>query len=145
MCPESGFRITPDRPQIAKMTMTLQFVDIKSSLFFWHCFVLLVKFSYWSKFCLNIITGINIIWSYDNLFLYRIDQKLEIPPSEVFSISGDWYELEILNLAWMFLIKCYLKCQGYSFYRFWGIKLKGKTTGGREEGKAWNYLLPPPD
>ena len=34
MCPESGFRITPDRPQIAKMTMTLQFVDIKSSLFF---------------------------------------------------------------------------------------------------------------
>ena len=38
------------------MTMTTQFFDMASSTIFWHCFVFLVRFSYWSKFHVNIIT-----------------------------------------------------------------------------------------
>ena len=38
------------------MTMTTQFSDMTSTTIFWHCFDFLVRFSYWSKFHVNIIT-----------------------------------------------------------------------------------------
>ena len=51
-------------------------------------------------------------------------------PSEFFSISGDWDELGITNLARTSnkMLLNAAKCQGYSFYRFWVIKRK--PTGG---------------
>ena len=58
--------------------------------FFKHCFVFLVKFSYWCKFHVNIITG-------SGQFSFIGDCP----------ISGDWGELEIPNLARMYLMKCY--------------------------------------
>ena len=59
------------------MAMTLQFFYMTSSSIFWRWFVSLVKFSFWSKFHANIITG--LFRSYDNFFSYGIDQK-----------SGNW-------------------------------------------------------
>ena len=41
-------------------------------------------------------------------------RKSEIPPSKFCPISGDWGELEIPNLARVFLIKCYLMMQNGS-------------------------------
>ena len=57
-------------------------------------------------------------------------QKLEIPPSEVCSISGDWEKLGIPNLARMSneMLLNAAKWQRNSFYRFWVIT--GKPTGG---------------
>ena len=83
--------------------------------FFWRCHGVLVKFNFWSKFHVNIITGsAQEIW------------KSEIPSSEFCPISGDLDKLVILNLARMYLI-IFLntsKCQDYSFYRWWVIKEK---------------------
>ena len=60
MHPESGFQIAPNWPEIEKIAMTSQFSKMTSSSF---PPLLLVEFSYWSKF------HINIIKSYDNFFL----------------------------------------------------------------------------
>ena len=108
------------------MTMMSQFVDkTLLSIFFWRCFVSFVKFSYWSKFHVDIITGSGVM----TIYFYKgltWNPEIEILPSEFCPISGDWAKLGILNLAWMSLNAA--KCQGHNIYRFWVIK--GKPTGG---------------
>ena len=66
MRPESGFRIASKWPKIGKMTMTSQFSYMTS---FSDCSVSLVKFSYWSKFHVNITTdfGVMTIFFYEGL------------------------------------------------------------------------------
>ena len=62
MCLESKFQIAPDWPKIRGITMTSQFPEkMLSSSFFWHWPVSPVKFSYWSKFHVNIITGSRVM------------------------------------------------------------------------------------
>ena len=113
--------------------------------FFWRCFVSLVRFSYWSKFHVNIITGSGVMTV---LFYKGLTRNPEIgnTPSEFWPISGNWGSLGIPNLARMSLMKCYefllwmslmrcpllnaAKCQCYSFYRFWVIKGKPIMGGG---------------
>ena len=58
--PESGFWIAPNWPQVGKMTMTSLsiFFDVDFSL---------VKFSYWSKFHVNIIIGSGVM----TIFFYK--------------------------------------------------------------------------
>ena len=60
MRPESGFWIAPNWPQVGKMTMTSLsiFFDVDFSL---------VKFSYWSKFHVNIIIGSGVM----TIFFYK--------------------------------------------------------------------------
>ena len=112
LCPESGLQTAPNWPKIWKMTMTSQFFvwhDINVN-FFWRYFVSLVKFSYWSKFHVNIITGSRIM----TIFFYKgwpEIRKSEIPPSEFCPISGDRGELWIQNLARMSLIEFYWMLQ----------------------------------
>ena len=102
---------SPDCSKLAKnpkkqnndVTISRHDVNVKS---LWNCFVSLVKFSYWSKFHVNIITGSGIM----AIFFYKgwpEIWKSEIPPSKFCPISGDWGELWIPNLAWMSLIECY--------------------------------------
>ena len=77
-----------------------------STSIFWHRFVSLVKFSYWSKFRVNIITGSGIM----TIFFYEgLTRNPEIrkTTSEFCPISRDWGELLIPNLARMSLIECY--------------------------------------
>ena len=58
-------------------------------------------------------------------------QKTEIPPVKFYSISGDWGELGIPNLAWMSLIKCYWKLQSAKVTAFTiSESLRGKQQGG---------------
>ena len=74
---------------------------------FWRGFVSVVKFSYWSKFHVNIITGsgvmtVSFIRDWPEIW------KSEIPPSGFCPISGDWGgELAIPNVVRMSLLKCY--------------------------------------
>ena len=113
--------------------MMSQFAGMASSpIFFWHCLVSLVMFSYWSKFHVNIMTGLEL-WQFSFIKYWPELWKLEIPLSKFFPISGDWGELGIPNLAKLSLMNAkslhVAKCQGYSFYRFWVIK--GKSTGSK--------------
>ena len=88
MRPESGFRSVPNWPYIRKMTMTSQFANMtSSSIFFWRCFVSLVKFSYWSKFHVNIITGSGVM----TIFFYKgLTRNLEIGNTPVWVLPNIW-------------------------------------------------------
>ena len=60
--------------------------------------------------------------------LARNREIKKIPPSEFYSISGDWRKLGIPSFAQISPVNV-TKCQDYNFYRFWAIK--GKPTGGK--------------
>ena len=97
---------------------------------FWRCFAFLVKFRYWSKFYVNIVTGSGIM----RIFFYKwLTRNPEIGNTPVWVLPNIW------RLGWLMDTKCgtnvsnrmllnAAKVQGYSFYRFWVIK--GKPTGG---------------
>ena len=74
--------------------------------FFWCSFVSLIKFSYWSKFHVNVITGSGVM----TIFFYKEltrNPQIGIPPPEFCPISGDQGELGIPNLVRISPIKCY--------------------------------------
>ena len=99
---------------------------------FWRANVSLVKFSYCSKFHINIITGSGIM----TIFFYEgLTRNLEIRNTPVWVLPNIWrlgramdtklgtnvFNRMLLNVA---------KFQGYSFYRFWVIKGKQTRRGG---------------
>ena len=112
--------------------------------FFWRCFVSFVKFSYWSKFHVNSITGSGIM----AIFFYKgLNRNLEIENSPVWVLPNIW------RLGWVMDTKCgtnvsnrmllnVAKFQSYSFYRLWVIK--GKRTGGAGGGGG-GKISPNPD
>ena len=124
MLPESGFWIAPNWPQIEKITMTSKFADITSpSDFFDTVFFLLSNLVIVSSF-MSISSLVLELYQFSFIRDWPEIWKSEIPPSEFFSISKDWGELEIPNLVWMLLNEMLLKAakfQCYSFYRFWVI------------------------
>ena len=72
------------------------------------------------------------LWQFSFIRDWPEIQKLEIPPSAFCWICEECGELEIPNLALIFLmILNAAKSQGYSFYHFWVIK--GKQTGRRSK------------
>ena len=99
--------------------------------FFWRCFVYPVKFSYWSKFHVNIITGSGII----TIFFYKgLTRNPEIGNTPVSVLSNIWELGQIMgtkfgtNVSKKMLLNA-AKFQGYRFYRSWVIKEK-PTRGG---------------
>ena len=86
----SGIR-SPDCSKLAKnlendndATISRNDVNIQ---FFWHYFVSLVKFSYWSKFCVNIITSSGIM----TISFYKgLTRNLEIWNNHVWVLSNIW-------------------------------------------------------
>ena len=111
-----------------------------SSSIFLTLFIFFVKFSFWSRFHVNIITvsGVMTISFYKGL-----TRNPEIGNTPVWVLLNIWrlgrarntkcatniFNKMLLNAA---------KCQGYSFYVFWVIK--GKPTGGR----GGKFTPPPP-
>ena len=97
--------------------------------FFWRCFVSLVKFSYWSKFHVNIVTGSGIMTI---LFYKRLTKNPEIGNTPVWVLPNIWRRGWVMDTKfgtnvskeyyWMLQ-----HARGYRFYRFWVIK--GKPTG----------------
>ena len=93
-------------------------------------FVSLVKFSYWSKFHVNIITGSGVM----TIFFYKgLTWNPEIGNTHVWVLPKIWRLGQVrdtklgMNVSHKMLLNA-AKYQGYSFYRF-GI-IKGKPTGG---------------
>ena len=130
----SGIR-PPDCSKLAKnpkkdIDVTIFWHDVVVK-FFWRCVVFLVKFSYWSKFHANIITGSGII----TIFFYKgLTRNPEIGNTSVFVLPNIWRLGQVLdtkfgrNVSNKILLNP-AKFQGYRSYRFWVIK--GKLTGGK--------------
>ena len=129
LCPESGLLTAPNLPKIRKVTMTPQFSDMTSSQIFFDA-VSLVKFSYWSKIQVNIITSSGIM----TVFFYkRFTRNPDIGNTPVWVLPNiSRLEQAIdTNIATNVSNRVLLnseKLQSYSFYRFWVIN--GKPTGG---------------
>ena len=55
---------------------------------FWHCFVSLVKFSFWFKIHVNIITGFGVM----TIFLYKgLTRNLEIRNTPIWVFPNIWW------------------------------------------------------
>ena len=126
MLVNSGYWMASNWLWVGKMTTTSQFVDLTSSLKHWS--VYLIKFSYWSKFHVIIMTGSGVM----TIFVYKgLTRNLEIGNTHVWVLPNIW------RLAWVrdtkfgtdvsnkILLNA-AKCQVYSFYRFRVIKVKPK-------------------
>ena len=90
--------------------------------FFWPYSVSLVKFSYWPKVHVNIMTGVTKIFTYKELI-----RNLKIANTTVWVLPsilrlGQVRDTEFgPNVSNKILLNA-AKCQGYGFYRFWVIK-----------------------
>ena len=95
---------------------------------FWRRFVSLVKFSYWSKFYVKIITGFGII----TIFFYKgLTRNPEIGNTRVYVLPNSWRLGQVMDTIFDTSVSNKIllnaaKFQGYSSYRFWVIK--GKPT-----------------
>ena len=97
--------------------------------FLWRCFVSLVKFSYWSRFRVNIITCSGIM----TIFFYKgLTRNPEVGNTHVWVFPNIWRLGPVMdtkfgtNVSNRVLLNA-AKFHGYSLYRFWVIK--GKPTG----------------
>ena len=100
----------PDYSKLAKnpkndndITIFQHDINVK---FFWRCFISLVKFRYWSKFHVTIITGSGIM----TIFFYKgLTRNTEIRNTRLsfaqYLETGASYEYQIW--PWMSLIECY--------------------------------------
>ena len=108
------------------------------TVIFWCCFVCLFKYSYWSKFHVNIITGSRVM---TNFYYKGLTRNPEIGNTTVWVLSNIWrlvrvrhtkFSKNVSNEMLLNPEKCKNvsnemllnpeKCQSYSFYRFW-VKL----------------------
>ena len=137
----SGIR-PPDCSKLAKnlksdndVTISWHDVIVKC---FWRGFVSLVKFSYLSKFHVNIGTGSGIL----AIFFYKgLTRNPEIENTPVWVLPNIWRVGWFMDTKFVAnvsnkILRNAAKFQGYRFYRFWVIK--GKSTGG-----GGNYPSPP--
>ena len=97
---------------------------------FWLCFISIIKFSYWSKFHVNIIIGSGVM----TIFFYKGSTRNPEIGNTLVWVLPNISRLEQVgntkfgaNVSNKILLNSQ-KFQGYSFYRFWVIK--GKPTGG---------------
>ena len=108
--------------------------------FFWRCFVCLVKFSYWSKFHVNIITGSGVMV----IFFYKgLTRNPKVRNTPAWVLLNIWRQGRVRDTKFRTdvsneMILNAAKCQSYSFYHFWVIK--GKRT---EAGRGGKLPRPP--
>ena len=125
---------SPDCSKLAKNPKNVNNItifrhDINFKIF-WRCFVSLVKFSYLSKFHVNIISGSGIT----TIFFYKgLTRNLQIRNTPAWVLPNIWRLGQVMdtkvdtNVSSRMLLNA-TKFQGYSFYHFWVIK-KNPTAG----------------
>ena len=93
------------------------------------CCVFLVKFSYCSKFHVNIITGSGVMTIFSNK---ELTKNPEMGNTPIWDLSSIWRLWQVKDTKFGKNVSNVLlnnaKCQGYSVYHFWVIKVK--PTGG---------------
>ena len=101
--------------------------------FFWRWRVSSLKFSYWSKFRVNIITNSKCM----TIFLYKIlTRNLEIWNTPFWDLPNIWRPRPVKDTkfgTYVFnkMLLNAAKCQGYCICRFWIIKGKATEEGGK--------------
>ena len=97
-----------------------------------RCFVSLDKYSYWSRFHVNIITRCGVM----TISFYKgLTRNPEIGNNPIRVWLNIWRLLQASNTKFGANVSNKMllndaKCQGYSFYRFWAIKEKPTGRGG---------------
>ena len=120
------YKLAINRKNDNNVTIFWHEVTVK---FFWGCFVSLVKFSYWSKFNVNTITGSRI----KTIFFYKgLTKNQEIGNTHVWGLPNIWRLEQVRNTKFDTNISNKIllnatKSQGYGFYCF--CVIKGKPTG----------------
>ena len=115
---QASFWIAPSR-------IAISWKDDKtsSSIFLKLLSISLVKFSYWSKFLVNIITGVMAI------FIYKELKSKIIGNIPIWVLPNNWRLKQVrntkfgTNVSKKMLLNA-AKCQGYTFYHLWVIKEK---------------------
>ena len=93
----------------------------------WRCFVFLVKFSYWFKFHVNIITGSGIMI----IFFYKgLTRNPEIGNTPVWALPNIWRLGQVIDTKFGTSVsnRMLLKIPGLQLLLF--LSYKGKPTGG---------------
>ena len=112
---------------------------------FWGCFVSLVKFSYWSKFHVNIISGSGVM----TVFFYKgLTRNPDIGNTPVWVLPNIWRLEQVrdtkfgMDVSNKMLLHA-AKCQRYNFYRFSVIKGKPTAEGAGGLGliEEWKMQL----
>ena len=117
---QSSFWIAPSR-------IAISWKDDKtsSSIFLKLLSISLVKFSYWSKFLVNIITGSGVM----AILIYKELKSQIIGNIPIWVLPNNWRLKQVrntkfgMNVSKKMLLNA-AKCQGYTFYHFWVIKEK---------------------
>ena len=117
---QSSFWIAPSR-------IAISWKDDKtsSSIFLKLLSISLVKFSYWSKFLVNIITGSGVM----AILIYKELKSQIIGNIPIWVLPNNWRLKQVrntkfgTNVSKKMLLNA-AKCQGYTFYHFWVIKEK---------------------
>ena len=125
--------------------MTSQFSDMMSSPDFVDVFLLLLSSLVTGPNFMSISSLVLELWQFSFIRDWPKIPKSEIHLSVFYTISGDWNELWILNLAGMSPLECYWMLQNSSVIAFtvfellWENKLGG---GGNivEKETIFNYL-----
>ena len=121
MSSESGFQIGCNQKIDNDVTTFQNFINV-----FWPCSISYVKFSYWSKFHVSIITGSGAM----KIFVYKgFTRNLKIENTPVWLLLNIWRLGQARDTKFGTSVSNAIllngsKCQGYSFYRFWVIKEK---------------------
>ena len=131
MHPESSFWISPNCPEIEKITMTSQFAGMTpSSNFFEVVLFLLPSLVTGPSFNVNLIIGSGVLTI---LFYKELTRNLEIRNTLIWVLPNIWRPGRVRYTKFVTndsneMLQNAGKCQGYSFYCFWVIK--GKPPGG---------------
>ena len=139
LCPKSSLWTAPNWLKIRKMTMTSQFSDIMSKSNFFDLVLFLLSSLVAGLGFMSISSLVLELWQFYFIRDWPEIQKSEILPSEICPISEDWGQVIDTKFSTNVSNRMLLspaKFQGYSFYRFWVIKVKPSGEGGK--------IIPPP-
>ena len=89
--------------------------------FFWRCFVSLVKFSYWSKFHVNIISGSRIMTTF---FYKGLTRNPEVRNTPVWVLPNIWRLVQFRNTKFGANVSNRMLLNARNFQ-----VIKGKSTG----------------
>ena len=124
----------PDCSKLAKnpkMTMTSQFTDMTSTSTFFDFVLFLLSSLVTGPRFMSISSLVLELWQFSFIRDWPEIRKLEIPPSEFCTISGDWGTLWIPNLARMSLIECHWMLQNFRVTVFTAFEvLRENQLGG---------------
>ena len=119
--------------------MTSQFSDIMSKSNFFDLVLFLLSSLVAGLGFMSISSLVLELWQFYFIRDWPEIQKSEILPSEICPISEDWGQVIDTKFSTNVSNRMLLnpaKFQGYSFYRFWVIKVKPSGEGGK--------IIPPP-